>query len=479
MIRRYFSPRIKNIIGILIISMFDVVIIITVFYIAIAARKMIIPLLFTDVPVFSLRWMHYWWIIPVWFVTLLFQGAYTRRFTFWDEVKMLWKTAFYATMIIFAILFIGKKGEFVSRATIVTMFFLSLIVLPVVRIQAKKLLFRLGLMKRKLLIVGAGPSGRLALDAVRNEPNLGYVVTGFVDDVNPAPGYINGIKVHRYIERLDRYIRACGIQDVMIAKPELQRDHLISLVNNLQHKVENTLCIPDMTGMAVLGTELRHFFHYQTFAIEIRNNLARPLNYLMKKLFDFFISTILFILLIIPIMFISIIIKITSRGPAIFRQERIGKKCRPFLCYKFRTMYDDAEERLNNILETDTAAKDEWKKYWKLKNDSRVTRIGKFLRETSLDELPQIFNVLKGEMSLVGPRPYLPRERDFLKEFSDVILSVPPGITGLWQTYGRNEKTYQERLILDSWYVRNWNLWLDIVILLKTIRVVLRREGAH
>jgi undecaprenyl-phosphate galactose phosphotransferase len=129
-------------------------------------------------------------------------------------------------------------------------------------------------------------------------------------------------------------------------------------------------------------------------------------------------------------------------------------------------------------LENDSARKEEWATFWKLKDDPRVTRIGMFLRKTSLDELPQIFNVLKGEMSLVGPRPYLPREFEFIKDNSESILHVSPGITGLWQVSGRNIRSYDYRIALDTWYVRNWNLWLDTVILLKTIWVVIRGEGA-
>jgi undecaprenyl-phosphate galactose phosphotransferase len=141
-------------------------------------------------------------------------------------------------------------------------------------------------------------------------------------------------------------------------------------------------------------------------------------------------------------------------------------------------MYVDADKKLKEILEKDPQKKKEWETYWKLKDDPRVTKIGKFLRKTSLDELPQIFNVLKGEMSLVGPRPYLPREWDYIKDESSIIHALPPGITGLWQVSGRNNEDYNYRIMMDCWYVKNWNLWLDIVILIKTIRAVIKREGA-
>jgi undecaprenyl-phosphate galactose phosphotransferase len=176
---------------------------------------------------------------------------------------------------------------------------------------------------------------------------------------------------------------------------------------------------------------------------------------------------------------IVLLIKINSRGPAIFSQERVGKNDRSFRCYKFRTMFTDAEERFNTFLGNNPDAQNEWKNYWKLRIDPRITKIGSFLRRTSLDELPQILNVLKGDMSLVGPRPVTKREIDeYYKEHAKLCFGVPPGITGLWQVSGRSNTSYDYRIALDSWYVRNWNLWLDIVILLKTVKVVINREGA-
>ncbi|MCM8819716.1 MAG: sugar transferase, partial [Candidatus Omnitrophica bacterium] len=168
-----------------------------------------------------------------------------------------------------------------------------------------------------------------------------------------------------------------------------------------------------------------------------------------------------------------------SEGPIIYSQKRIGKNGKEFNCYKFRTMYKDADKKLKELLEKDEKIKEEYEKYWKIKDDPRITPIGKFLRKTSLDELPQLFNVLKGEMSLVGPRPYLPQEWKFIEKESSIIHALPPGITGLWQISGRNEKDYNYRITMDSWYVKNWNIWLDIVILFKTLSVVIHRKGAY
>jgi undecaprenyl-phosphate galactose phosphotransferase len=176
---------------------------------------------------------------------------------------------------------------------------------------------------------------------------------------------------------------------------------------------------------------------------------------------------------------ISIIIKLSDKGPVIYSHKRIGKNDNEFNCYKFRTMYIDADKRLKEILEKDPEKKKEWENYWKLKDDPRVTKIGNFLRKTSLDELPQIFNVLKGEMSLVGPRPVIQKElNEYYRENAEYYFKVPPGITGLWQVSGRSETSYDYRVSLDAWYVKNWNLWLDIIILIRTIKAVIKQEGA-
>ncbi len=469
----------KNRAGIILLFMTDAITIVAIFYISVALRQWVLPRIFEGLPEFRGDIWTYYWIFFIWFGITLFEGGYSRRFTFWDEVKFIWKSVLFTAAIIFAILFVGKQGALFSRAIILNMALVSFLIVPLTRPLCKRFIYALGLMKRRVLIIGAGRTGRIARSALESEPNLGYEVAGFVDDDDGLPRRVDGIKVHRGVNGIERYIRRCGIQDVVIAKPELEKDRLISIINRIQHKVENTLYIPDISGIAVLGTELRHFFYEQTIVIEIKNNLEHLGNYIIKRGFDYMVALFMSPLLFVLIVVISCIIRLNSPGPALFRQTRIGKDGRPFMCYKFRTMCADAEERLEEILATDPVRREEWQRYWKLRDDPRVTGVGRFLRRTSLDELPQIINVLKGEMSLVGPRPYLPREEGHLGEYRELILSVPPGITGLWQVSGRSDTDYEHRVRLDSWYVRNWNLWLDVVILLKTITVILKREGAR
>lgn len=422
-----------------------------------------------------------WWVFLIWIFFFSYEGLYTRRFSHWDETRAIWRASFFSAVGIFTITSVGKLSGSISRTVIILMGAASMAALPLIRIYGKKALRRMGFLKRRVLILGAGETGRLIARALGKEPNYGYEVIGYLDDDPAKAGSVmEGVKVHRGVDRAERYLARGRITDLILAMPGAGKERLQTLMNTLQHKVDRVLLVPDVFGMAVMGTTLQHFFEEQAFALEVRNNLAEPVNYITKKCFDYVTGIILFLTLILPLSLISVIIRATSRGPALFRQERTGKKGKTFMCYKFRTMYRDAEERLRDILASDPEARAEWEQHWKLKDDPRITPVGRFLRKNSLDELPQLLNVLKGEMSLVGPRPVTKEEIDtYYGDMASLCFSVLPGITGLWQVSGRSNTSYDYRIALDSWYVRNWNLWLDIVILLKTISVVLKREGAH
>lgn len=199
----------------------------------------------------------------------------------------------------------------------------------------------------------------------------------------------------------------------------------------------------------------------------------------IKRFLDILISLTIMPFILPVMLLIVLLIKIDSKGDVLFVQERLGKDFNNFKCFKFRTMYDNSQERFDEYLLSNYEALKEWEKYKKLKEDPRITKIGKLLRKTSLDELPQILNVLKGEMSLVGPRPYLPSEEKDMRPYSKTILSVKPGITGLWQVSGRNNLSFKDRLKLDSLYALNNTVYNDIILLIKTIKVVLLKEGAY
>lgn len=208
--------------------------------------------------------------------------------------------------------------------------------------------------------------------------------------------------------------------------------------------------------------------------------MSKSISNLAKNIFDFSLTAVGTICISPLLVYIAYRIKKEDPGPVFFAHERIGKDGKPFPCYKFRSMVTNSQEMLQKYLAENPAAKEEWEREFKLKDDPRVTPIGKVLRRTSLDELPQIFNVLRGEMSLVGPRPVIQEELDkYYGETAKLYCTVKPGITGLWQVSGRSDTTYDERVALDASYIENRSFWGDIVILWKTIAVVALKKGAY
>lgn len=476
------NNQLKTILERAALFLIDAVAIFLLLDISVFIRTDILPILYPGFPqdfrVLALK--NIWWLPMVWLFFYYYEGLYTRRFSFWDEVMSIWKISFFATIGAFTIVSMGKLSGEVSRTVILLMGGLSFIFLPPVRMGLKFVLMRAGFLKKRVLVLGAGETGRRIVRALRKEPNYGYEILGILDDDHKKTGtLIEGVKVRYGVNNIFRYLKRAQITDIFIAMPAADRERLQGLINSLQHKVNGISFVPDMFGVAVLGSRLQHFFNEQAFAFEIKNNLANPLNVLIKRCFDIALGLILLALFAIPMLIIALLIRLDSKGPSIFSQERIGRHGRIFRCLKFRSMYAGADERLQEILARDPKAMDEWMCRWKLKDDPRVTKIGRFLRRTSFDELPQIINVLKGDMSLVGPRPYMPSEWSFIMKQSDTILSVLPGITGLWQVSGRSKASYADRIALDLWYVRNWNLALDIIILLQTIRCVIKQEGAY
>lgn len=214
--------------------------------------------------------------------------------------------------------------------------------------------------------------------------------------------------------------------------------------------------------------------------LSLENEVRELRSDLIKRIIDILLSTVSLLIFAPIFLLIAFAIKLDSPGPVLFVDRRLGRRGKIFRCFKFRTMFIDGDKRLKECLEQNSSSLHEWRSYAKLKSfDPRITKVGQFLRRYSLDELPQIFNVLKGDMHLVGPRPYLLRERSQMGEYADKILKIRPGITGFWQVSGRNEIPFEERLKMESYYAENNGLRTDIILLVKTVKAVLEGRGAY
>lgn len=447
---------------------------------AVVVRNSVLPDLwffqeFQDIPYF-----YKYVIIPIAVTFFMhFDRLYTRRLPLWQQTEKIFKVSVYAVLLTLTIMYFNETAKSLSRPFMVLLWLFTFTYLSIARYVIKKLLIAINVWQMPVVIVGAGKTAQLLVNAFAQDSGLGYRVVGLIDDNPKCAKKFSGIPVIGNFEKAVDSICKTGVQNVIIAAPGLKRERLVNLVYQLQPYVKNITFVPDLFGIPVGSLELETLFDEKAVLLKVRNNLARYYNRVLKQLFDI-TATLLGGLFAIPLLLvIALLIYFDSPGPVVFSHKRIGKSGVPFNCYKFRTMVCNAQEVLAEYLANNAAAKEEWERDFKLKNDPRVTRIGRFLRKTSLDELPQLVNVLKGEMSLVGPRPIVKDEIAKYGEYIQDYYLVRPGLTGLWQVSGRNDVDYDTRVQMDSWYVRNWSVSLDIVMLFKTFRVVIKRDGAY
>lgn len=470
----------------LVLIMADLACLLSAFSLAFIIRIKILPAItsiyIAQIPKAMLN--RLWMIVLVYVLCLSYEGLYTKRLSFWEETKQLVKATTLAFLLMMAIISLGRLDDYVSRTVLVLSYFTLIVLLPTGRLTTKRVLARVGLRAQPVLILGAGKTGKLVANALLREKYIGYHIAGFLDD---DPGkqsrvvrvYGGFFPVLGKFSDSDRIMAQTGARHLIVAAPGMPPRKMVELVNRLQQQAASVTVVPDLFGVPVMGVEADYSFDEQLLSFRIRNMLANPINRLAKQIFDFAVGALILIAVLPLMMIITIAIKLDSKGPATFSHRRVGRGGREFDCYKFRTMVQNSQQLLEELLRNDTDLRREWEHDYKLRNDPRVTRVGKFLRKTSLDELPQIFNVLKGEMSLVGPRPIVQKEVSRFGALNSHYFMVRPGITGLWQVSGRNDINYPERVRLEAWYVRNWSLWLDITLLIRTVSVVLTRRGAY
>ena len=427
-----------------------------------------------------ISWLNFWVIFPILYMLFInMRQLYSRRMPFYKEVEQVFHSCLYGTVALVFVLYVAQIAARTSRFFVLLFGILVFLFITILRYATKKFLIKKQLLQIPVLIIGAGKTAELLAQAIKSDVGMGYKIVGLLEDNKVQHGILDNFPVLGGFADVEKVIKDTGVKRVFIAAPGLKDEKLGWLIYRIQPLVENIGVIPNFVGIPTGGLEIESLFNEKLVVLRLKNNLARPLNRMLKTVFDYTL-TLLGTIAISPILlFIAIWIYKDSPGPVIFKHIRIGKDGKPFPCYKFRSMCVDAKEKLAELLANDPAAREEWERDFKLKNDPRITKSGAFLRKTSLDELPQIFNVLKGEMSLVGPRPIIQEELARYGEYMGDYLMVKPGITGMWQVSGRSDIEYHERVLLDSWYVRNWSVWIDIVLLFKTFAVVVARKGAY
>jgi len=334
-----------------------------------------------------------------------------------------------------------------------------------------------GVWGKPVVLIGVGEAGSRLVKTLREEWKLGFKpVAAFDNRLLPSGGTLEGVPYGGNLEDAVTLARKHKIDTAIFAMPHTRREDLAPLVDRASVSFSHVMIIPNLSGIMNSAVVARDFAG--TFGVEIKHNLLDPWARRTKRVLDLF-GVVVGGLLISPVLLaISILIKLDSPGPAFYGHWRLGAEGKHFLCWKFRTIGPDAEQVLEEYLRTNLHLRAEWEQNQKLRDDPRVSRVGRFLRKTSLDELPQLWNVLRGQMSLSGPRPIVEVEIPKYGKVYELYKRIKPGMTGFWQVSGRSGTSYAERVAMDSHYVRNWSFWLDLIILVRTIKIVLLGRGA-
>ncbi len=451
------------------------------FVLAFAIRAHLLPYVFPSIrerqllssAYFGRAYMLFLWISVFWYEKL-----YTKRHALWEETRVLIKGTSIVFGLITVAVFITKVYIPFSRAIMIMAWLFSMALLPLIRYAVKSALVAMGVWKKKVIVIGSTEStAALVRDVARNR-TMGFTIVGCLTDDRSRVGMtISGVRILGHFDEIERVKEETGFEDIIVTFPNIPRDRLITLLKRWEGLSDTIRYIPQTGDLITTGIEIENIG--RTLALTVRKNLHKPWNVAGKTAFEQALAAVAVIPLLPVFAVIAAAIKLDTRGPVFFVQERYGKRGKVIRIFKFRSMHVDARRRLEEFLAVDPRANEEWSRHKKLLSfDPRLTRVGAFLRRFSIDELPQLFNVLSGDMSMVGPRPYLRDELEEVRQVKSLLLQVKPGMTGLWQTSGRSLLPFQDRLSLDEYYIRNWSFWLDLVILMRTIKVAISGRGA-
>lgn len=412
-------------------------------------------------------------LAPILFAAFCLAGLYQPRFTHpaLEMRRVALMTGIMGGTAALTLFLIGRNGD--AALLVGAGGLMGTVTLPACRVFTRVLFARLSWWGLPAVVVSTGEGGEKVLDTLDKWPEIGLRPLALLSEAS-GPENLNFALGGR--DWAPYLAQAFDIPYAIISAPELSHARRAKLLTRYSKFFDHVFVVADASDSPALwktgqfGDGLRGY--------GVRNPLSKPGTQLLKRTVDLLGASLALFLLAPVFGGLAILIRMDSDGPVFYRQERMGAEGQIFTLLKFRSMYCDADERLAQVLEADPERRREYEQYHKLEDDPRVTRIGDFLRRYSLDELPQLLNVIQGDMSLVGPRAYMPSELSEMDGLEKVILQTPPGVTGLWQVSGRNQLSFDERVDLDVHYVQNWSLWLDLYLLVRTIPTVLTGEGA-
>lgn len=378
-----------------------------------------------------------------------------------------------ASVFLGVFLFLQQLGLAYSRFIFILTWFLSALFMMLGRFALRNRFSRFDWWGVPMVIIGESENVKPVIAKLLQSRRLGFRPVFYYNPHQGSGQPIHNVPALANKQALQGMVATTGLQHVVFTDPIAEIDSLN--LHWMRDVFPNILFVLNPSPFGSLW--VRTIDLHGTLAIETNYHLLNKREIVIKRILDMLL-TLLLLLFTWPIfILLGILVRIDSKGPILFTQKRLGQDGEVYDSYKFRTMYNNAEEKLHDLLAKDPEASREYEKYHKLANDPRVTPLGKILRRYSLDELPQFINVIKGDMNLIGPRSYMPRELPAMGNYAKIILKVKPGITGWWQVMGRNATSFKERLQLDEYYISNWSIWLDLYVIIKTVWVLIKGQG--
>jgi Undecaprenyl-phosphate galactose phosphotransferase WbaP len=427
-----------------------------IFYLAVILRNLLTGLPFNLETIAPFTQLGLLFCLGILYIQGLYPGY---GLTAVKELERMGKAVTLAFFLLAAVSYLNRPFQAFPRPILLITWLLALFSLPLLHFVLRNLLSRTAWYGLPVIIFGDSSWGEEVADSLRRVRRLGWRPEGLLP--------------FDKILHLDNSVQKHAQMAILAPSTDLPVEEYARLLNQRFHKV---VLLRKTDHFGSLWVEPRDLDGY--LGLEFQYHLLAQHNRWLKRLIDIIGSLILLVLLSPLLALLAVFIAIDSPGSVFFRQERIGQKSKHFRILKFRTMVVGAEEKLTHLLEDDPRVKAEYEKFHKLENDPRTTSLGRLLRKFSLDELPQLWNVFIGDMSLTGPRAYMPSELGSIGSYAPIILRVNPGMTGWWQVLGRHNTTFEKRLEMDEYYISNWSLWMDVYILLKTVTVLLQGTGA-
>jgi UDP-galactose-lipid carrier transferase len=414
--------------------------------------------------------LKYFFQIFIYMIFYYYFRLLTRRMISSNQAYMILKANFISMMVIFSLTFLLKESDNYSRLSII-LFFLINTLIPIYVYIFKRYFLQFSIFRENILVICDNTGQEQVNKWFAKDNSFGFDIKKVINIETKS------------IDEIKKEIKSSLLSDnfhaAVIDLSEKKIRKTFFFVDIVQKHISRVVILPKLSKIPMFNGEIINSINHKGMAFFIKNNLLNPVDKRIKTIFDYIVSYSSVLILSPFFIFLYCLVYIDTKGKPLFKQRRIGQHGKSFNIYKFRTMVINSDEVLQELLDNNPEIKDEWEKDFKLKDDPRITKLGNFLRKTSLDELPQLINVLQGKMSLVGPRPIIDKEIPKYGEYFEYFKAVKPGITGLWQVSGRNDIDYDERVQLDVWYVRNWSVDIDFIILIKTIIVVLSRKGSY